>query len=568
MASIRETPAAAGNTGTQRPLPASGNLSADPRTAAVGEVAASRVVAGEDGVDLLLELAGQRVSVPGRQDLPPGSTLSVRLERTAEGVRLTPVTRDLPPGLPNPVAEALRQALPRQSSLANLLPLLTRLVAAAVPAAAVATPATATPGAPATGLAAGQLPPGAGQEPALASAGDSRTGTGSVAGTTTGPTTRAPASAVDAGIRQPPGPGSAAPAPASPGQESRLQKLPTLEALLGAAPRPVLAGKAPALPAAALAARVVASDSVRSAGAFPGGQPAADAARAGPDEPPTHSQAGIQERGDGSGSDRGAARLARLASAADTLPPRVTAALSALAEQVPLLEDLRDGARLARVVERAGLMLEAHLGSRTPPSGADIAADLKAALLRVRASVEEGGRGREAGAAASAPAVATEAARTALLQALCDSVEGTLARITVNQLQAAAVADHGPLAFSLEIPLRDAEGRYQPLEFEFEREAEESSEQRPPSSTVTLRMEPPGLGPVTAVLRLGGEQLATELWAEQPGTRALLFHTTEQLAAQLRAAGLEVSAIRLSERPPRRAAPSAVAARSLIETQV
>jgi len=556
MASIRETPLAGGPAGAQRTLPASGNLSADPRNLPVGEVLAARVVAGEAGQDLLLELAGQRVSVPTRLELPPGSVLSVRVERGSEGVRLAPVTTEASQQLPEAVAEALRQALPRQTSLALLLPLLARLTGAPLPLALIApgdpgTPASVAPGATPAAAARSAVPP---LVPAT--------------GSTAIPAALDPGASEDS-----PSPGPIAPAlgpstAATPADHGLDPRLPSLEALLQAAqPRPPSTGAADSrpLPAAAIAAHLLEERPTRVPAS--GSDPLVESPPS-----PTGRRGGESTLGGGTGSaDPGGG--ARLAGGALHLPPRVAAALLALAEQVPASAELRDGARLARVVARAGLMLEARLAAEQPPATAEIAADLKAALLRVRASVEEPGQPRPGGDGALAPGgtaagATAEADRAALLQALGESVDGTLARIAVNQLQIASTTDTAPLAFSFEIPLRDPDGRYHPLAFEFEREAEDPARQHSATSTVTLRMHPAGLGPMTAVLRLCGEHLVTELWAGEAATRALLHEAQDGLAARLRAAGLEVTAIRLTGHPPPGPPSATGLATSLIQTTV
>jgi len=553
MASIRDIQAV----DPRQRLLSSGNLSADLRNLPVGPVLAARVVAGEAGADLVLELAGSRVSLPHQPGLPPGTVLSVRIERGSDGLRLAPMTDDVPVPLPAVLADALRQALPRQISLSALLPLLGRLTGVplsvlgaaddagnARSSSALATPpgTAAAATTPATIANERPTPPPLNAPPVAGSSGTHATGA-------TLNTPRESADPVTANVQT-------RPAPTAPDRDAGLgpaRQLPSLESLLSVARARGTSGDgvAPAhLPPSAIAAHVLDPAEPRPA-TVPGTAISGGGAAAG-------ARFGGESRHDGIADPSARGRELRLATDAEVLPPRVTAALVALAGQAPTITDLRDATRVAGVVAHSGLMLEARLAADPPPSAEEIAVDLKAGLLKVRMAVEEAESTR--GPAAPLPATesaaeatrASETGRAVALQALAELVDGTLARIGVNQLQAAGMVEGAPLAFAVEIPLRGDDGRYQPLEFEFEREAEDPSGQRHASTSVTLRMQPPGLGAMAAVLRLGAEHLVTELWAEDPATRALLYDTREQLEARLRAAGLAVTTVRLAAEPPPR----------------
>jgi hypothetical protein len=546
MASIRETSPA----DPRRIQPASGTLSAEPQTPPVGSVVAARVVAGETGADLLLELAGQRVRLADSPGHRPGGVVAMRVERGSDGLKLVAVTGDDAVQLSPALVQALREALPRQTSLAVLLPLLARLGGDRVPAATrppADTPepelvGRARPGAgPAAPTAPAASPAAAGATPTTPP-GDGRSGAAPAPAAATATATAAAAAAATAAWMT--GTGSAATGPE--------ERLPSLESLLGGARSRTglgATGETPALPAFAIAAHVDALEGTRSSLRPPPG----DAESAG--TPISRSGADPGRRVEGEGA--AATPDQRLARSAELLPPGVTAALRALAGRLPTLTDLCAAAGLARVVENAGLMLEARLARAPAPARAELAADLKAGLLGVRAAIEATGRADlEPTPAPSAGAVtaggATEADRSTPVKLLAEMVDGALARIGVNQLQAAGLGEGMPLAFSCEIPLRGEDGRFRPLCFEFEREPADPARPERVTASVTLHIEPPGLGPMAAVLRLGGDHISAELWAEAPETRALLHAARDLLAARLKAAGLEVTAISLTQEPPAR----------------
>lgn len=509
-----------------------------------------------------LELGGVQVQLRGEAPLPAGSTLTMQLSHGPEGTRLTPVlTADERPW-PEAVTQALRQLLPRSESLAALLPALrtaTLPPALALAGSLTANPQSATP----------QLPASA---PALTGANSAAGVAVSAAGVAALDTLVLPQAAAgkpDAKLLTRTAGTPAAPNQALTGLEDETLALARTGATAPQsqpaspstpAPPPLL----PLPPATAGAGASLATTTTQA----PLVSTSAVAALA-----TTATDPGV--RGDGAAGDSGAgasldARRGAVGPAAsgDALPGSVTAALAELAKQVPDLQTLRQPAGVATALQRSGLMLEAHLAEASPTALAHVEGDLKAALLRVKDAVVAE-RGPESSPLAVLPekadatALAVDARASAHLRALGDTLDGALARIAVNQLQLSQV-DTGPVAFSVELPMRQADGDYRPVELDFEREAPGEAGEAP-LTTVVLRMQPPELGLMTAVLRLRGEHLSTELWAEQPATRALLYNESDRLAAQLRGAGLDASGITIGREPPPRRAPLS---RGLIDTRI
>ncbi|MEL7451485.1 MAG: hypothetical protein AAFN78_19900 [Pseudomonadota bacterium] len=151
-------------------------------------------------------------------------------------------------------------------------------------------------------------------------------------------------------------------------------------------------------------------------------------------------------------------------------------------EQVTRLEGLK------RAVLNSGLFLEARLAGKSNEPALDLSRDFKAALLRLRAEL--------------APQLpATQDTR---LTDIATQVERTLARLDLSQLATvAADREHRP-AWALELPLRTQDDQVDVARLNIQREddAHGNDENAQRTYSAVLKLEPAGLGRVTAHITL------------------------------------------------------------------
>ncbi|MEM9056720.1 MAG: flagellar hook-length control protein FliK [Pseudomonadota bacterium] len=214
--------------------------------------------------------------------------------------------------------------------------------------------------------------------------------------------------------------------------------------------------------------------------------------------------------------------LAQLERAAKTGAPRVDArrVLDVLntPDQVTRLDGLR------RAILNSGLFLEARLAGKSAEPVLDVSRDFKAALLRLRAEL-----GPQL--AASPDARTTD---------LASQVERTLARLDLSQLATVSAERDSRLAWSLEIPVRSASDDVDVASLSIEREDRDGdgAADRERAYTAVIRLEPNGLGPITAQLRVVGERVSVGFAIADPASRRRVDEHLDALRTGLGRRGL------------------------------
>jgi len=276
------------------------------------------------------------------------------------------------------------------------------------------------------------------------------------------------------------------------------------------------------------------------------------------------------------------ARIALLTGRRD-VPPALLGALRRVAAHMATPERLRDPRALAALIKRAGVWLESRLAAAVVGSRAAAPApgsDLKAALMQLAAALETLSAGpaaagpREPGRPGAEPAAPPlpyrlpSAERHAspgagadtgeVVRQLHHDVHAALARVGMHQL-AALNADAALPFWSLEIPVMRRDGA-ETIGLTIEREGESGSETAGTAYTVTVAMEPAGLGPVWARLtwRRGGH-LAGTFYAGDSRGRQRLSIALPQLRERLAGCGLNPGTLAcragtppLGDKPPPR----------------
>jgi hypothetical protein len=136
-----------------------------------------------------------------------------------------------------------------------------------------------------------------------------------------------------------------------------------------------------------------------------------------------------------------------------------------------------------------------------------------------------------------------------ILEKLAQKAEGALAKITVDQL-ASQSRDNGAISLQLNIPF--VEGNYQDnAKLQITSEGASAFEDRVNSFwTATIELQPPGLGTFNARIIWNGTQIDAFLWSDQEGTSNSIRHATETLRARLEQAGLAIGAVTVLDQSP------------------
>jgi hypothetical protein len=127
------------------------------------------------------------------------------------------------------------------------------------------------------------------------------------------------------------------------------------------------------------------------------------------------------------------------------------------------------------------------------------------------------------------------------LSELKQQTDGTLARITTNQLLHDSAAQQGMLNWLVELPIKH-DDRAELLRFKFEREARDPSVATE-SWTVEVALELANQGPLHVQVSLRGKRLNVQLRSESPALVTALSQQLESLKEGLRSQGLELDRV-------------------------
>jgi hypothetical protein len=128
------------------------------------------------------------------------------------------------------------------------------------------------------------------------------------------------------------------------------------------------------------------------------------------------------------------------------------------------------------------------------------------------------------------------------LKELLSKTESALAKIVLDQLASAPQPNSTAQSWRLELPFHN-QGRSETASLQISREggqrAGREAEANPSSWSVTLELNPPGLGALHSRLVLYQGEVSGVFWSERPATAELVREHLERLDARLRAAGLK-----------------------------
>ncbi len=270
------------------------------------------------------------------------------------------------------------------------------------------------------------------------------------------------------------------------------------------------------------------------------GQPATVRVRELADGRPTRVE--VLPRGPSTGPAAGTPRPAPTVGVRDLrpapLPAGVAPALEGLGRILPAAGQLVHAAGLQEALARSGLFLEHDLALGRAPEG-----DLKAQLLRIAQRLRAG---------TPEPAPAGNAERGTgtplrLLQELRGSSEAALERLQGQQAQSLGGRESGQWALYADLPFHLGE-ETRSLGLRLRREG--GSEDGDGLWRLSLSVDLPTLGPLTARVTLQGSVLHVHFWSERPAAVRLIDAHIERLQARLAAAGLEPGQLACHQGPP------------------
>ncbi|MCB1723829.1 MAG: flagellar hook-length control protein FliK [Gammaproteobacteria bacterium] len=197
-----------------------------------------------------------------------------------------------------------------------------------------------------------------------------------------------------------------------------------------------------------------------------------------------------------------------------------------------------DARQVQRAIATSGVFHEAPLRTGAPPS----IDDQKRQLLLLLASVTGELRQRQAPPPGDADPQAqhrdTPHAPDTLLHRLARLVEGSVARIQLQQSTALPVDDNARQAWQFDLPFRHPEGTDDVM-LRIERRDRNPSE-GDPEWAVNLAFEFDTIGTLQCRIALTGDRVATTFWCERETTLDNVERGLPSLRAALEAQGLEV----------------------------
>jgi hypothetical protein len=239
-----------------------------------------------------------------------------------------------------------------------------------------------------------------------------------------------------------------------------------------------------------------------------------------------------------------------------SFPGELRDVLRQLAGHLPTRETVTDPARLRQAIQNSGQLLEHRLlkGSAEAASTSDlkglllrVVANLRA-LLPVPAPAPQGTASLVRNQAhALTPPVPPRHPNNAItplpadkdVESLLRVAEGTLAKLTLNQLEGARHHDAERPLIYLELPIRVENERIETLKLRIEHERSrrgEADEDRPWTVTLGFDIEP--IGPMSAKINFQAGEISTWFWAERPDAVERINTELGSLERELGEAGI------------------------------
>lgn len=153
------------------------------------------------------------------------------------------------------------------------------------------------------------------------------------------------------------------------------------------------------------------------------------------------------------------------------------------------------------------------------------------------------------------------ASPTSELKPMLHKTEGALARVVLDQLASQPQPDGKQTAWQVEIPFT-AGNHTDSARLKIVRERKTESGPEGTFWSVTLELNPPGLGRVHSRITLASGHVDSYFWSDQPATTDLIHANLNMLAARLQQAGLDIGRLDTVPVAPAEPVPDTVLARA------
>lgn len=196
--------------------------------------------------------------------------------------------------------------------------------------------------------------------------------------------------------------------------------------------------------------------------------------------------------------------------------------------------------QLQRALSNSGMFHEARLGAGNTPLQGDMKAQLIKLLTLLGSDAANAGKRPAAPPPdGQQPAGARDAGADSLLNRLIRLVEGSLARIQLQQSAALPLDDTSRQAWQFDLPVHLPDGT-DDVKLRIERDAAGDDGDGAPAWAVNLVFEFESIGTLQCRIGLSGERVATTFWCAAEQTQARVEQRLPVLRDALEAQGLEV----------------------------
>lgn len=206
------------------------------------------------------------------------------------------------------------------------------------------------------------------------------------------------------------------------------------------------------------------------------------------------------------------------------------ALLQNLVQSLPTASALHHPQTLAQALQNSGLFLEAHLAQSLQNVMPALQHDFKANLLKLKTALQQ--------PLSSTISEQLSTDELTVLKTLQNDTLGALNGLLLNQLASLPKEDAPKQVWSIEIPYATPHGT-DSFKLEITRDkGHATAAAQTPCWSVTLILTPPELATVSCKMTFASGVLNAYFRSDDPQTLALIEQHTEQLRAQLTAAGL------------------------------
>lgn len=218
----------------------------------------------------------------------------------------------------------------------------------------------------------------------------------------------------------------------------------------------------------------------------------------------------------------------------------------AMLEQLPSPPQLAQPERLQQTWLHSGTFLESQLAQKTAHSAWQIDQDFKAQLVKLVQALRD---------ATATPIHIDDAA--APLDALRQTAEGVLAKITLNQLASLPSNDAPKQVWLVDLPVWDPQAETPAPRLQIEKETHASTPEHPTDAwSVILTVTPPGLGTLRCKIRLLQQQISVYFFSDRQEITQLIQTHLETLQRQLQDKGLNPGSLAAYQSAPLAEQPS------------